>query len=664
MKEEIIKRLEELVKEESTEETFARADEIKNEYLRACETIKQEQLDKFLAEGGEPDDFQPAADPLDTNFNEHLRVLNDSTAKLNTVKKHTKVDSGQKKKAEIIQRLEELVKEEMTDETFAKAEEVKNEYLQACETVTHEELEKFLADGGNADDFQPAKDPLDNSFSDYISILSDRESKFKRLKKNEVQDKMKAKEAIIIELQKLISEETNIGRAFNAFKDLQAKWNDIGNIPNREYKNIQSIYHRHTHNFYYNMKLSKDLKELDFKRNLEFRTQLLAKIESLLQIESIRGMERMIKLYRMEWSEMGPTAPEKTEELRSRYRELIGEVYQKVRVFYKDRQKEEHTNLDAKKVLLERAQKISEEKFDTPKQWQTMTDTLQNILLEWKQIGFAPKAENEKMWESFRTALKVFYTNKRFYFGELKKVYKGNREKKTTILTKAEEFAAATHEDWDASTKKVLQLQKDWKESGHIDAWDENKLWKKFREACDKFFEAKRASFGERDAGQVKNLEKKEEIIARLEAFQPTGKAEDDLNTLREFSAEWKTIDHVPYKEKQRVYEKYKKILDAKYDSLKIEGSQMHLIKFRNNVELLAQSEDSGNLMRKERSTIQDKIKRLQATINQYENNLGFFSNSKNMGGLLKEVEENLSKAKEELQMLQKKLKMFSDVAK
>ncbi len=565
-------------------------------------------------------------------------------------------------KDEIIKRLEELVKEEMTDETFAKADEIKNVYLRACETVTHEQLEKFLAEGGNADDFQPPKDELDGHFNELILILSDRESKFKRLKKNEIQNKLKAKEEIVNELQKLISEETNIGKAFNAFKELQAKWNEIGNISNREYKNIQSAYHRHSHNFYYNMKLSKDLKELDFKRNLEFRTLLLSKIESLLQIESIRGMERMIKLYRMEWSEMGPTAPEKTDELRSRYREAIGEVYKKVREYYKVRQLEENKNLEAKKILLERAQKMSEEKFDTPKQWQTMTETLQRILEEWKQVGFAPKAENEKVWDAFRAALKLFYTNKKDFFGELKKVHKGNREKKVAVIAKAEELVAGSPEDWDENTRQILQLQKDWKNAGHIENWEENKLWKKFREACDKFFEKKRSAFNERDADQVNNLEKKEELIKRLEDFAPTGKTDDDLKTLKDFSSEWKTIEHVPYKDKQRIYEKYKNILDAKYDSLKLESSQKHMLKFRNNVELLSQSEDSGNLMRKERSTIQDKIKRLQATINQYENNLGFFSNAKNMGGLLKEVEDNLSKAKEELQMLQKKLKMFSEV--
>ncbi|MCX6292121.1 MAG: DUF349 domain-containing protein [Bacteroidetes bacterium] len=567
-------------------------------------------------------------------------------------------------KEDIIKRLEELVKEEMTEETFAKADEIKNEYLRACETITHDQLEKFLAEGGNADDFQPPKEEADSRFNELILILSDRESKYKRVKKAEIHSKMKAKEEIIAELQKLIAEETNIGKAFNAFKEIQSRWNEVGNIPNREYKEVQSAYHRHTHNFYYNMKLSKDLKELDFKRNLEFRTQLLSKIESLLQIESIRGMERMIKLYRMEWSEMGPTAPEKTEELRTRYRELIGEVYQKIRDYYKERQKEEQANLTEKKVLLERAVKISEEKFDTPKQWQTMTETLQKILESWKQIGFAPKAENEKLWEGFRNALKLFYANKKVFFTEIKKLHKGNKEKKAAIIAKAEEIAAARHDDWDTPTKQILQLQKGWKEAGHIDSWEENKMWKKFREACDKFFEAKRGFYNEKDADLVKNLEKKEELIKRLEAFQPAGKAEDDLKSLKDFSAEWKTIDHVPYKDKQRIYEKYKKVLDGKYDALKLEASQMHLIKFRNNVELLAQSEDSGNLMRKERSTIQDKIKRLQATINQYENNLGFFSNSKNMGGLLKEVEENLSKAKEELQMLQKKLKMFSEVAK
>ncbi len=564
-------------------------------------------------------------------------------------------------KEELIQQLEDLLKDEVSTETLARADEIKNQYLRACEEINNEQLQSFLADGGLADDFEAKKDPRDNRFSELLHIFSDREHKFRKMRADEVLTKQKEKEQVIADLEKLIAEETNIGKAFQTFKELQTRWNEIGNVPNREYKNLQSIYHRHAHNFYYNMKLSKDLRELDFKRNLEQRSQLLLKIESLLPMEAIRGVERMINLYRMEWSELGPTAPETVEPLRTRYRELIGQVYQKIRAFHQDKQKEELVHLEAKKKILERAQGIAAENFDTPKQWQTMTETLNKLFEEWKATGFGPKSENDKVWEQFRTALNEFYKKKRDFFGDLKKSQKDNRDKKMAIIAKAEEIAKQTHDSFEEPTKQILQLQNDWKNAGHIEQWEENKLWKKFRDACDLFFNAKREKFSERDKEQVQNLALKEELVKKVEAFQPTGNSQDDIQTLRGFSEEWKTIQHVPIKEKQRIWEKFKNALDKCYDALKLESGQKHMLKFRNNVESLSQNADSGNLLLKEKNAIRDKIKRLQATINQYENNLGFFRNSKNMAPLLVEVESNLSRAKEEMEMLQQKLKMFSE---
>ncbi len=564
-------------------------------------------------------------------------------------------------KEELIIKLEELTKETVSEETFSKADEIKNDYLRECDRLHQELQQQFIADGGLVDDFEPPKDPLDNRFSELMHILSDRQSKFRKMKADEVDSKYKEKEAVIAELEKLISEETNIGKAFNTFKDLQNRWNEIGNVPTREYKNLQSIYHRHVHNFYYNMKLSKDLRELDFKRNFEHRTQLLSKIESLLPMDSIKGIERMINLYRMEWSELGPTSPETIEPLRNKYRELIGQVFQKIRDFYQERQKEELTNIDAKKALLVRAQGIAEENFDTPKQWQTMTDTFNGIFEEWKKLGYGPKKENEQVWNEFRAALNKFYGKKREFFGDLKKTHKTNKDKKVAIIEKAEAIANAAHESWDEVTKQVLQLQKDWKEAGHIEQWEENKLWKKFREACDKFFNNKREHFSSRDTEQAENLAKKEELIKRIEAFTPSGKTDEDLRQLRDFAAEFKNIEHVPIRDKNRIWDRYKKALDSKYDAMKLESSNLHLEKFRSNVEMLSQSEEAGNLLRKEKSMIKEKINKLQATISQYENNLGFFRNSKNMGGLLQEVEQNLTRAKEEIEMLKKKLKLFSD---
>ena len=268
-------------------------------------------------------------------------------------------------KEELLQKMEDVLREEVSDETFIRADEIKNQYMQACEELNNELLQSFLAEGGLADNFNPPKDHRDSRFSELLHILSDRESKFRTVLKDEIVSKRSQKEDVIAKLEKLIAEESNIGKAFHAFKDLQAKWNEIGNVPTRDYKNLQSIYHRHAHNFYYNMKLSKDLRELDFKRNFEQRNQLLLKIESLLPMESAKGIERMINLYRMEWSELGPTAPETIEPLRKHYRELIGQVYQKIRNYNQELAQKEINHLEEKKKILEKAIAIAEENFES-----------------------------------------------------------------------------------------------------------------------------------------------------------------------------------------------------------------------------------------------------------------------------------------------------------
>ncbi|MFM2206158.1 MAG: hypothetical protein RL213_133 [Bacteroidota bacterium] len=562
-------------------------------------------------------------------------------------------------KESVINGLEELAKGEISEEIFTKANDYKNDFLRISENARQEQLHAFVEGGGAPEEFEAPKDPLDQRFNELLIILHDRQQKFKKLRAEEVRSNLLAKKALVEELEKLVNEETNIGKAFQSFRDIQNKWKDIGNVPDKEYKDLQSAYHRHVHNFYYNMKLSKDLRDLDFKRNLELREQLLSKIESLLPMESIRGVERMLTLYRMEWSECGPTSQDTIEPLKTRYRELIGQVLQRIRDYYQSRREEETKNLEAKKVLLERAKGIAAEDFDTPKQWQTMTDTLNKILDDWKKVGYGPKEENDRIWDEFRRQLNEFYRKKKAFFGELKKTNKVARDRKSELITKAAGIAATSPENWEDATRQVIELQKEWKTAGSVESWEENKLWKKFREACDKFFEAKRGFYNERDSDQLENLKKKEELIARLEAFTPGGNSQQDLQTLRDFSNEWKTIEHVPFKEKQRIWEKFKKTMDAKYDSMKLEASEMHLAKFRSNVELLSQSGDSGKLMSREKNFIKDKISKLQQTILQYENNLGFFRSSKNMEGLLKEVESNLQRAKDEMDLLKKKLKMF-----
>jgi hypothetical protein len=564
-------------------------------------------------------------------------------------------------KEEIINKLEELTKEEINEDVFSRADELNNEYIKACELKNQELQDKFIEEGGNANDFVAPKDTLDSRYNELIHILTDREKKFRKLMRDEVTAKLALKQEILVEIEKLVDGNTNMGKAFQQFKELQHKWSEAGHVPERSYKHLQAAYSRHVHNFYYNLKLSKDLRELDFKRNLDFRNAMLDKIESLLSLESIRGVERMLRLYRMEWDDMGPTALETIEPLRTRYRELTGRVLQRIREFYQERQKDEQKNLEEKKALLERLQKISEENFDTPRQWSNMTTTVNKIMDDWKLVGQAPKNVNEKIWLDFRAALHAFYRKKKGFFANLKTENKGIKEKKKQLIDQAEAIATAKHESWDEPTEQIIGLQKQWKEAGYAEHSEEERLWKRFREVCNKFFDAKRDSFKERDSEQEKNLGLKEELIKRIEAFLPSGNTSTDIETLKSFSNEWKEIQHVPYKEKERIFNKYKKALDAKYESLKVDSSQRHLLRFKNNVDMLAQSEKSGGLLHKEELQLKDRIGKLKSTIAQYENNLGFFANAKGMESLLKEAKDNLSKSKEEVVLLEKKLKMLRE---
>lgn len=564
-------------------------------------------------------------------------------------------------KQPLLDQLEELVREELTDDTFTKADEVKNQYLQACEQQNQMLLQTFISEGNEANDFTPPKDPLDVRFSEVMQIMVDREKKFRDSKKQETKQRLAAKQNIIAAIEALTnSEDQHIGKAFQEFKELQAKWKELGSVSDKEYKNIQATYHRHVHNFYYNMKLNKDLRDLDFKRNLEQRQSLLQKINSLLSLDNARDAEKLLRLYRMEWSECGPTHAETIDELRNRYRDAIAAVMEKIQLHQQEIAERQLQNLEAKKILVEKMEKIADDNFDTPKAFQAMTEIVQQHLEEWKKTGFASKEENDRIWESFKASMNKFYEKKKIFFAELKKESKSNKDKKIALTAQAEQLANNINEQWDEITKKIISLQKEWKLVGPIEHAEDNKLWKKFREACDVFFEAKRKKFEDRDKEQIDNLKKKEELILAISNYNLTGNVSDDLAALKEFSAAWKAIEFVPIKEKQRIFDAYKKALDAKYDSLKLESSQAHLVRFKNNIEMLSQSEGSQGILKKEKSSLAEKIKKVQHTITQYENNLGFFRNSKNTGSLLSEVENNLQKAKEELKMLQEKMKLFN----
>jgi hypothetical protein len=346
--------------------------------------------------------------------------------------------------------------------------------------------------------------------------------------------------------------------------------------------------------------------------------------------------------------------------LRTRFREAFLAVTDKIKAHYQGRQDEEHRRIEAKKQLIEELIALSQQEVSSPKAWQTQTEAVVAKIAEWRKSGYVPKKESEALWTKFKAALDEFYLNKKNYFGDLKKENKDLKERKKAFCEKAEAFG--NRSDWDVATKELINLQRQWKEERRLERKEEDRMFKRFRAACDVFFEARQNQFKERDEQFVKNLELKEAFIVRLREFTPSDNVADNLKALKDFQTEWTQIGHVPIKDKDAVFKKYHDILDKKYDELRINQADLFLMKFRNKIEQLANHSNGEDLLRKEKMHIADHSRKLEAVIKQYENNLGFFKNAKSAGSLLGDVEENLRKAKEEHEIIKRKLKIFSEV--
>jgi len=408
------------------------------------------------------------------------------------------------------------------------------------------------------------------------------------------------------------------------------------------------------------MKLSRDLRDLDLKRNLEFRNEVLEKMNALLKVDNIRSVENQLEKLRIEWSELGPTSRETIETMRARFREAFVAITDKIKAFYLQRQDAETERVKAKKQLIEEMIAISKQEVESPKEWQHQTERVLAKIAEWSKSGYLSKKQSEELWKQFKAALNEFYANKKNFFGGLKQENKNLKEKKKALCEKAEAFATRT--DWDAATKEIIQLQRQWKDERRLERKEEDRIFKRFHAACDAFFEAKKAQFKERDEQYVKNLELKEAFIVRLKEFTASDNVADNLKALKDFQTEWSQIGHVPVKDKDAIFKKYHDALDKKYDEMRINQADLFFMKFRNKIEQLASHSNGDELLRKERMHISDQKKKLEAVIKQYENNLGFFKNAKSAGSLLGDVEANLRKAKDDHELVAKKLKIFAEV--
>ncbi|MBL4862319.1 MAG: DUF349 domain-containing protein, partial [Crocinitomicaceae bacterium] len=470
---------------------------------------------------------------------------------------------------------------------------------------------------------------------------------------------LQEKKALISRLREIVTTEENIGSAFAAFKEIQDKWKEVGDIPRSNRNDIQAEYSRLLEDFFYNIKIYKELKDHDFHRNYQLKVELIEKLKKLIEVKNIRDVEGKLKALQNNWDEIGPVPNEKWDEIKDAYWTEVRSIYERINRFYDDRRIQQQENLKLKEQLVEEVglASASLEELDNVKAWDEKTAQILEIQKKWKTIGFGPKKENDAIWKTFRAICDTFFNAKKEFFGKIHEEFDGIAAKKKELIDKANALKVST--DWKETSNQLIQLQKQWKQLGHAGRKHEQKLWKAFRGACDNFFTAKQDHFNAQDKAYEGNLTAKQDLLKEIEAYQLPSDKKEALNSLKEYTATFNAIGRVPMKDKDTVFKAFKAAMDKHYGDLKLEGAEKERVFFEAKLETFKASPNSSRLLGDLKQDLRKDIDKQQKEINLLENNLGFFANSKGADALKKDVEKKVDRAKEKIEAFKRKIKMI-----
>ena len=470
---------------------------------------------------------------------------------------------------------------------------------------------------------------------------------------------LSAKLTLINELREVVNSEENIGAAFASFKKIQDSWKEIGDISRNKRNEVQGEYSRLLEDFFYNIKIYKELKDHDFQRNLKLKGALIDQLKKLNELKSIKDVESKLKVLQNEWNDIGPVKNETWEALKESYWTEVRSVYDKINRFYDDRRAQLRLNLQEKQALLEQTKTLIPEieKLESAKAWDKMTKRFLEIQAKWKAVGFGPKKQNDAIWKEFRATCDIFFNAKKEFYGVVNDTFDAIATKKKVLIEKA--VALKDSNDWKNTAIVLKNLQQKWKELGHSGFRNEQKLWKEFRSACDSFFNSREDFFNEKDKQIENNLTLKEDLLNKIEEYKPNEEKKTALAELKSFASEFNAVGMIPIKQKDSIFNRFKSAMNDHYNALKMEGAEKENILFEAKIEMIKASPNSSRLLNDMKTDLRKTIDKQQREIAQLENNLGFFASSKGADSLKKEVENKVDRAKERIEGIKAKLKMI-----
>ena len=515
------------------------------------------------------------------------------------------------------------------------------------------QFKAYTETGGDLASYHIAPDPEEEAFKAEMGIIKEKRAQLFKEQEAEKADNLKKKLAIIEKIKGMITSPEEANKSYQEFKALQQEWKEIKNVPAEKANELWRNYQLYVEQFYDLLKLNSEAREYDFKKNLELKTKLCEAAERLADESDVISAFHQLQKLHQEYRETGPVSKDLREEVWTRFKAASTVINKRHQQHFESIRAKEEDNLARKTALCEKVEAIVAAPCKSSSEWEKRTQEIIDIQSEWKTIGFAPQKMNVKIFERFRAACDSFFTNKATYFKTLKETFKENAEKKRALIEKARALQDST--EWRSTSDKLIALQKEWKTIGMVPKKLGDQLWEEFLGACNKFFEARNAAGAGQRGDEHQNLSKKREIIEKLKAVaEETGEGlQEKVQALVE---EYQAVGHVPFKEKDKVYEEYHAVLDKLYSELNISVAKRRLNKFKDNLKQVAERGESA--LDNERARLMRQYEQLKSEVQTYENNLGFLNASSKKGNsLIDEMNRKVQRLKDDMNLVREKIK-------
>lgn len=557
-----------------------------------------------------------------------------------------------KSKAELVELFAQLLETKPVQSLRGDAEAIKIAFYKLRRAEVEAQRKEFIDAGGNEEEFSPSVDGEEVNLKELFARYRKMRDEFVAGLENAKEENLKIKLAIIDELKELVNSDETLNHTFNKFRELQQRWKETGPVPQANVKDTWETYNLHVENFYNFIKINKELRDLDLKKNYEAKISLCEQAETLVMEPSIVSAFRKLQKLHDEWRETGPVANEFKEPLWERFKLASSRINKAHQEHFESLKGEQQKNLEMKTELCMKAEELSEQMITSRKEWNKANDRLLEIQKVWKTIGFAPKKDNTRIYERFRNACDRFFALKRDYYAQLKAEMDHNLQLKNEICEAAESIKDS--EDWKKTADELIALQKRWKEIGTVSRRHSDAVWKRFRAACDYFFERKAAHFSSVDNEQERNLQAKRELLEQMKACDIK---EGGFEAIKAFQRKWNEIGYVPIKQKDALQKQYKEVVDAMFATLRGSEHDRSMDRFRSKLSSMKASGEKR--LRSERERLYNKVKQLEADIALLENNIGFFAHSKNAESMINDVRVKIAKAKAEMAETIEKVKLI-----